>query len=157
MAIEMWRPFGMTVERSQPSRNLSDLQSEMNRLFDGVFGHPASVASERLWMPRCDLWETNDDLVVTFELPGVSEKDVTVSITGDLLTVKGERRWTDQAQEDRSYHRVERAYGKFERSLQVSVPVQPNKVKATYRDGMLTVTLPKAEDVKPRDIKIDIL
>ena len=155
MAIDMWRPFGMTVERSQPSRTLSDLQTEMNRLFEGVFGHPASVAGERMWAPRCDLWETNDDLVVTFELPGVSEKDVTVSITGDLLTVKGERRWTDQT--ERSYHRVERAYGKFERSLQVPIPVQPNKVKASYRDGMLTVTLPKAEDVKPRDIKIDIL
>src|SRR5688572_26261130 len=120
MAIEMWRPFGMTVERSQPFRGLSDIQAEMNRLFDGVFGHPASAAVERPWMPRCDLWETKDDLVIAFELPGVSEKDVTVSITGDLLTLKGDRRWDEKA-EEQSYHRVERTYGKFERSLQVAI------------------------------------
>ena len=100
----------MTVERSEPCRDLSDIQTEMNRLFDGVFGHPASVAGERLWTPRCDLWETKDDLVIAFELPGVNEKDVNVSITGDLLTLKGERRWDEKAQE-RSYHQLERAYG----------------------------------------------
>lgn len=156
MAIEMWRPFGVTMERSQPFRNLSDIQAELNRLFDGVFGHPSSVAGERLWTPRCDLWETEDDLVIAFELPGVNEKDLTVSITGDLLTLKGERRWDDKVQ-DRSYHQMERVYGRFERCLQIPIPVQPDKVKATYRDGVLTVTLPKAEEVKPRAIKIDIV
>jgi HSP20 family protein len=93
---------------------------------------------------------------VSFELPGVSEKDVNVSITGDLLTVRGERQWQEQAKND-NYHRLERMYGKFERSVQLPFPVQANKVKATYRDGVLVVTLPKAEEVKPREIKIDIL
>jgi HSP20 family protein len=156
MAMERWRPFG-TVERWQPFRGLSDIQSEMNRMFDTVFGHPAvSGSGERLWAPLCDMWETKEDLVVSFELPGVSEKDVNVSITGDLLTVRGERQWQEQAKND-NYHRLERMYGKFERSVQLPFPVQANKVKATYRDGVLVVTLPKAEEVKPREIKIDIL
>lgn len=153
MAIEMWRPFEVTVERT-PFRNLSDVQGEMNRMFEGVFGRPAAI--ERAWAARCDLWETKDELVVAFDLPGVNEKDVTVSITGDLLTLRGERRRPDAAQ-DVTYHHVERVYGKFERSIQVPIPVQPDKVKASYRDGVLTVMLPKVEEVKPREIKIDIL
>jgi HSP20 family protein len=109
-----------------------------------------------MWMPVCDVWETKDDVVISVELPGVNEKDVNVSITGDLLTVKGERRWEQSAKDD-SHHRLERAYGKFERTVQLPMPVQADKVTATYRDGILTVRLPKAEEVKPREIKIDIL
>jgi HSP20 family protein len=157
MAIERWRPFGSTVERWQPFRNVSELQTEMNRLFDSAFGgQPATSAGERMWMPACDVWETKDDIVVAFELPGINEKDVAVSMTGDLLTLRGERRWQPMEKDD-TYHRVERVYGKFERSLQLGVPVQADKVKASYRDGVLTVRLPKADEVKPREIKIDIL
>jgi HSP20 family protein len=157
MAMERWRPFGLTVDRWQPYRGLSDIQSEMNRMFDSVFGHPATPStSERIWAPVCDLWETKDDLVVNFELPGISEKDVNVSITGDVLTVKGERRWQD-VQKDDSYHRLERVYGKFERSVELPIPVQADKVKASYREGVLTVKLPKADEVKPRSIKIDVV
>jgi HSP20 family protein len=96
--------------------------------------------------------------VLTLDIPGVTEKDVHISITGDLLTVKGERRF-ERASEGtgNTYHRVERLYGKFERSVQLPTMVQTDKVKASYRDGVLTVTLPKAEEVKPREIKIDLL
>ena len=157
MAIEMWRPFGTTMDRWQPFRNLTDIQTEMNRMFDSVFGHSTAVpAGDRMWAPLCDLRETKDDLVVTFELPGVSEKDVHVSITGDLLTVKGERRW-DGNRKDDSYHRLERVYGTFERTLELPMPVQADKVKASYREGLLTVTLPKSEELKPREIKVDLL
>jgi HSP20 family protein len=146
------------VERWQPFRTISDIQSEMNRLFDSVFGHPATMPSgERMWIPLCDMWETRDEVALCFELPGVSEKDVSVSITGDLLTVKGERRFAHEDVKSDDWHRLERAYGKFERTVQLPMPVQANKVKATYRDGLLTVTLPKAEEVKPKEIKIDIL
>lgn len=156
MAMERWRPFG-SVERWPSFRSLSDIQTEMNRMFDSVFGQPAAVATaERIWAPVCDMWETKDDLVVSFELPGISEKDVTVAITGDVLSVRGERRW-ENAQKDDSYHRIERVYGKFERSVELPMPVQADKVKATYRDGLLSVHLPKAEEVKPREIKINIL
>src|SRR5213594_5078112 len=131
----------------------------MNRLFDSFFGRPLGTATgtgSRAWMPVVDMYETKDDLILSFELPGVREKDVSVSITGDLLTVKGERGF-DRDVTDESYRHVERVYGKFERSVQLPMPVQADKVKATYRDGMLEVKLPKAEEVKPKAIKIDIM
>ena len=157
MAIERWRPFGTTMDRWQPLRSLTEVQLEMSRLFDSVFGHPGAVArGERVWAPLVDMYETKEDVVLSFELPAVSEKDVNVSITGDLLTVKGERRF-DQELNEESYHRLERVYGKFERTVQLPMPVQPDKVKATYRDGMLQVKLPKAEEVKPRETKIELL
>ena len=154
MAMERWRPFGST-ERWEPFRNLNDIQGEVNRLFDSFLGRPAAPSAGR-WLPAIDMHETKDDLVLTVELPGVREKDVTVSITGDLLTIKGERRWADESKEQKFLH-VERAYGEFERLVQLPMAVQGDKVKAAYRDGVLQITLPKAEELKPREIKIDIL
>lgn len=139
IAIERWRPFGSTLDLWDPFRGLGDIQTEMNRLFDGFFGRSTSQGvSERVWAPAMDMYETKDDLVVTCELPGVEEKEVQASITNDVL-------------------RLERWYGKFERSLSLPMPVQTDKVKATYRDGVLEIKLPKAEAVKPKEIKIDIL
>ncbi len=147
---------------------LTDIQQEMNRLFDSFFGRPATMtAGDRLWVPLVDMYETKDDLHIAFEVPGVQEKEVfevpgvrekevSVSITGDLVTVKGERKWGSE-QTDDSYHRLERVYGKFERSVALPVPVQADKVKAAYRDGVLEIRLPKAEEVKPKEIKIDVL
>ena len=157
MAMERSRPFGGVISRWDPFRDLVEMQQEMNRVFDGFFGRPASAAAaERMWMPLCDMYETKDDLYVAFELPGVREKDVSVSISGDLLTLRGERKW-ERELKDENYHRLERVYGKFERSVPLPVPVEAEKVKATYRDGVLEIKLPKAEKVKPREIKIDIV
>ena len=156
MAMERWRPFG-TVDRWEPFRNVSDIQGEVNRLFDAFLGRPmAGPSGTRTWLPPVDMHETKDELVLTVEVPGVREKDVTVSITGDLLSIKGERRWDDEVK-DRQYLHMERATGQFERLVQLPMAVQVDKVKATYRDGVLQVTLPKAEELKPREIKIDIL
>ena len=138
MAMVRWSPFG-TAD-----------------LFDTFLGRPLMGPSTRAWLPAVDMHETKDDLVLTVELPGVSEKDVTVSITGDLLSIKGERRWNDEAR-DRQYLHTERVYGQFERLVQLPMAVQADKVKATFRDGVLQITLPKAEELKPREIKIDIL
>jgi len=155
--IDRWRPYGTAVERWEPFRNVNDIQGEMNRLFDSFFGRPATVAAgERMWAPLVDMYETKDDLFVTLELPGVREKDVHVSITGDMLTVKGERRFESDVK-DEGYYRLERVYGKFERSMPLAIPVQADKVKATYRDGVLEIRLPKVEEVKPKEIKIDLV
>ena len=158
MAMERWRPFG-SVERWDPFRGLGDIQSEMNRLFDNWSGNQGAAAGERMWLPAIDVHETKDEFVLTLDIPGVTEKDVKISITGDLLTVKGERRFEREGGEGtgNTYHRVERLYGKFERSVQLPMMVQTDKVKASYREGVLTVKLPKAEEVKPREIKIDLL
>jgi HSP20 family protein len=107
-------------------------------------------------MPAVDMHETKDDLVLRVEVPGVREKDVAVSITGDLLTVRGERRWEDESKDQKFLH-VERVYGQFERMIQLPMAVQTDKVKASYRDGVLEIKLPKAEELKPREIKIEIL
>jgi HSP20 family protein len=101
------------------------------------------------------MYETKDDLFVALELPGIREKDVNVSITGDMLTVKGDRRF-ERDVTDEGYYRLERVYGKFERSMPLPIPVQADKVKATYRDGVLEIRLPKVEEVKPKEIKIDV-
>jgi HSP20 family protein len=155
MGIDRWRPLTTSLSRWEPFRDLGEIQQEMNRLFDGFFGRPGAAAtSERMWMPLYDMYETKDELNVTFELPGISEKEVHVSITGDVLTLKGERKWEKQLNEE-SYHRLERVYGRFERSVPLPVPVQADKVKATYRDGVLEVKLPKAEEVKAKEIKVN--
>jgi HSP20 family protein len=139
MAMVHWTPFG-TAD-----------------LFDSFFGRRASAAAApRTWLPAVDMYETKDDLVLSLEVPGVSEKDVKVTINGDLLSIRGERRVDDEAK-DRQYLHVERVYGQFERLVQLPMAVQADKVKATYRDGLLQITLPKTEELKPREIKIDIL
>jgi HSP20 family protein len=157
MALVRFRPYGQAVD---PFRDLGDIQSEVNRLFDNFFGRPTQqqggTGMERVWAPAVDMHETKDDLVLTMEVPGVRDKDVAVSITGDLLSIKGERRFEHDVKEQQLLH-VERAYGKFERLVQLPIPVQADKVKASYRDGILEVRLPKTEEIKPKEIKVDIL
>ena len=153
MTVVRWRPVNQSVMRWDPFEEGGDLQSEMNRMFDGFFGR-SLTGLDRVWAPAVDMFETKDDLMVRAELPGMTEKDVELSITGDVLTLRGERNAAADGQE--SVHRNERWYGKFERSLTLPIPIQADKVKATYRDGVLTIQLPKAEEVKPRTIKIDV-
>jgi len=154
MAMVRWSPF-VSMERWDPFRNVSDIQEEVNRLLAGFLGRPTPATDVRSWAPAVDMHETKDDFVLKFELPGVKDKDVSLSITEDLLTVKGERAFTGDSEGENARH-IERVYGKFERSVRLPMPVQAEKVKATYRDGVLEVKLPKAEEVKPKAIKIDI-
>jgi HSP20 family protein len=147
----------LRFQRFDPLRDLVDVQSELNRVFDSYFGQRArsSPAVEANWAPPIDAYETKDELVVTVELPGVKEKDVHLSIVGTVLTLRGQRA-PDPAVRPESVHRVERWTGNFERQVELPVPVQPDKVRATYRDGVLEIHLPKVEEVKPREIKIQV-
>ena len=160
MAILKWRPMGQSLmgqsgERWDPFRELGDFRSEVNRVFDGFFGRAGTMAgADHVWAPAVDMYETKDDLVVTAELPGVNEKEVQLSITGDVLSLTGERMRDTKLE---SFHRGERWYGRFERHLSLPISVEPDKVKATFRDGVLTITLPKVEEIKPKSIKIDVL
>jgi HSP20 family protein len=154
MSVMRWRNQGL--EPWSSARDIDEVQSEMNRLFDSFFGRPTqSGVSERVWAPVADMHETKDELVIKLDLPGMNEKDIQLSITGDLLSVRGQRLQTQEVKEE-SYYRSERWAGRFERTFQLPIPVQTEKVRATYRDGVLTVTLPKVEEVKPKDIKIDV-
>jgi HSP20 family protein len=155
MALIRFRPFPQALD---PSRDVMDIQTQMNRLFDNFFGQPGQPWQpgmvERAWTPPVDMYETKNEVVVAVDLPGVNEKDIRLSITGDLLTIQGERQWSDQTREA-GHYRQERWFGKFERALSLPIPVETGQVKATYRDGVLTVKLPKTEGVKPKEIKID--
>jgi len=155
MAIVRFRPYG--VSGDPLTSGFSDIQTEMNRLFNDFFGRPVQVGGsmDRVWAPTVDMYETKDEVVVTADLPGLNEKDIHLSITSDLLNLKGERHWNQQLKDD-SHYRSERWFGKFERSLQLPVPVQADRVKASYRDGVLTISLPKTEEIRPREIKIDV-
>ena len=155
MAIVRFRPFSQAVDSF---RDFGDMQAEVNRLFDDFLGRPAQQpgSMERVWAPAVDMYETKDSLVVVAELPGLHEKDIHLSITGDVLSVRGERQWNQEVKQE-SYYRGERWYGKFERSLPLPMPVQADKVTAKYRDGVLTITLPKVEEIRPKEIKIDVL
>ena len=152
MALIRFRSFPQALDTS---RELTDIQSQMNRLFDNFLGQSApSSVMERVWAPAVDMYETKDAVVVSAELPGLNEKDIHLSIRGDLLTIQGERQWTDEARAA-SHYRQERWFGKFERSLPLPIPVESGQIKATYRDGVLTVKLPKSEGVRPKEIRIN--
>jgi HSP20 family protein len=144
------------LERMNPFRDLADVQNEMNRVFDAYFGRQARPGVvDRVWAPAIDIYETKDDLVVSADLPGVREKDVHLSITGEVLALRGQRLPDHQVKEE-NYHRIERWSGNFERHIQLPIPVQADRVRATYRDGVLEIRLPKVEEVKPREIKIEL-
>ena len=147
--MDRWR-----IQRFDPFRELTGMQAEINRAFDSYFG-PRTGVAERTWAPPIDVYETRDDLVVAVELPGVREKGIHVTMTGDVLSVCGQRGIAAEAREE-NYHRIERWSGTFERHVQLPIPVQADKIRASYRDGVLEIRLPKLEEVKPREIKIEV-
>jgi HSP20 family protein len=153
MALIRFRPFSQALD---PSRDLTDIQTQMNRLFANFLGQPTAPGLiGHVWAPAVDMDATKNEVVISAELPGISEKDIRLSITGDLLTIQGERRGNDEVK-DGSHYRRERWFGKFERTLALPMPVETGQVKVTYRDGVLTVKLPKVEEIKPKEIKIDV-
>ena len=145
----------MTLVRWLPRRNGSELRTEMDRLFEN-FLSPSSLHLE--WgglSPAVDVEETPDAYVFRADLPGVVSKDVKVTVHGDTLTLRGERR-REEKKSDGTLHRVERSYGEFERSFTLGAPVKADQVKASYRDGVLEIHVPKADEAKPREIDVQV-
>jgi len=134
----------------------SNLRDEMNSLFEGG-GWPTLTPQAQLftgWTPALDLYQTNDDIVAVVELPGMRKEDIELSLHDGMLTISGERK--DESAEGEKTGRTERFIGKFRRSISLPTRVDANKVNATYKDGILTVTLPKAEEVKPKQIQVNV-
>jgi len=156
MLLERWQPRVQSLTRWGPFAEMTDLRREMDHIFGEFFGRtPSSMAAtEAMWSPLVDIHETKDSFLLMAELPGVKQEDVEVSVEGDTLTLKGERKREAEVKEDQ-YHRIERSYGRFERSILLPSVVDPNRVKATYRDGVLEVQLPKKEEAKPKAVKIE--
>jgi HSP20 family protein len=128
----------------------------MNRLVD-VFSKRADRAAtpqEVAWTPAADIYETKDEMVAVLELPGVSQKEINISLVGDTLSVRGERHREDQVGEE-NYYRVERTYGPFSRTLLLPSMVDADRIKAVYNNGLLEIRLPKREEAKPKPIPIE--
>ena|SRR5690242_14928483 len=142
------------IRLRENSGMLSDFQSQMNQLFDSFLGQNPAAPMERAWAPLADVWETPDEMVISVEMPGFTEKDIRLSVTGDQVLIQGERRWDGDDPQKATFHRRERWYGKVERAFSLPMPVETSKVAGNFRDGVLTVRLPKAEGIKPREIKI---
>ncbi len=144
----------MTIVRWEPLRELSTLQNEMNRLFNTVFDAPESASAPlRRWMPSMDLVETPEHFVLRADLPGMDEGDVRIELEDTVLTVSGERR-AEHEDTKEGYHRVERAFGSFSRTLTLPKGVDPEAVSARFDRGVLEVRIPKPEERKPRKIAI---
>ena len=147
----------MSVMRWDPFRDLTSIQDEMNQMFDRVFGRRGSSAEaaggRATWAPAVDISERKDAYVVTVEVPGVKPEDLDVTLEDGLLTIQGERRMEEETSE-RQYHRVERRYGGFRRSITLPSQVRSDSIEADYSDGVLQVVVPKAEEAKPKKITV---
>ncbi len=146
MAVTKWDPF----------RDLNMLQDRMNRLFDdaGRGWRSDEPISTTTWSPAIDIFETEGEIVVKAELPGLERKDITVHLENNVLTLRGERRFEKEAKEE-NYHRIERSYGGFSRAFSIPMTVDEQSINADYKDGILNIRLPKKEQAKPKQIKIN--
>ena len=142
------------MTRWEPFRGLNTLQEQVNRLFEDSVARRGQ-AEPASWAPAVDVYETENELVVKADLPDVQEKDIDVRVENNTLTIRGERRFSNEVHED-NYLRVERAYGTFTRSFSLPDTVNTEAIKAEYRDGVLSVRMPKREETKPKQIKISI-
>lgn len=146
----------MAITRWDPFRDLSILQERMNRVFEdaAVRGwksdEPSATTS---WSPAVDIYETDSEIMVQAELPGIDRKDIALQLENNVLTLKGDRRFEKETNQE-NYHRIERSYGGFSRAFTIPTIVDEDKIRADYRDGILKIALPKKEQVKAKQIKI---
>jgi HSP20 family protein len=144
----------MALVRWDPSREVDSLQSEVNRLFDTFFGGaPANGRGLRRWVPPMDLMETEDHLILRADLPGLDSEDVNIEVKDSVLTVSGEREAEHEEKTD-GFHRVERAFGTFSRSMSLPSRIDADKITASFEKGVLEVRIPKPEERRPHRVEI---
>ena len=141
------------LNRWEPVREMMTLREAMDRLFDDAFTHPISVRDGGWSAPAVDMYQTDDEVVVKAALPGFKAEEVQINVTGDMLTLRGEVKHEEE-KKDRSWHIREHRWGSFERSVALPTAVVADKANADFDNGILTITLPKAEEVKPRAISV---
>lgn len=142
----------MSIVRWKPRGEIFAIQDEINRVFDGLFGGMREDDSPVL-VPPTDIVEDGEEFVVSIELPGMSKDDVKLTLKDDSLTVSGSKKRESESREDR-YYRVERSYGSFCRTINLPSKVDSSKILAEFKNGILTIRLPKSEEAKPKEIAI---
>ena len=141
------------LTRWEPVREMMSLREAMDRLFDDAFTHPLTLRDGGWSAPAIDLYQTDDEVVVKAALPGFKADEVQINVTGDVLTLRGELKHEEEKQE-RSWHIREQRWGSFERSIALPTAVVADRANADFSNGILTISLPKAEEVKPKTITV---
>lgn len=155
MSIIRWNP---THELDRWPGDFFGMQREINRVFDsflrgGIQADEAFASS--YWSPAVDIAEHENEFVMKIELPGVSMDDVKISLESNILTIKGEKK-QEKEEKNKNFHSVERSYGSFQRSFTLPATVKSDKIDAFFKDGILSITLPKAEEAKPKQIEVKV-
>jgi HSP20 family protein len=144
-----------TLTQFQPFRGVSTFQDQINRLFNEAFDRSSDGGSLTPWSPSVDIYETEQNLVVKADLPDIKPEELDIRVENNILTIRGERQFEKKVNES-NYLRVERAYGSFSRSFALSNTVNSEAIQADYKNGVLTLTIPKREEAKPKQIKVRV-
>ena len=150
MALVKWDPF----------KELENIQKRISKILEEPFfglrpKYEEETLLETQWAPAVDVYEDKDNIIINAEIPGVKKEDIKIELTGNQLTISGERK-LEKEEKKKNYHRIERFYGNFMRTFTIPDTVQKDKISASYKDGVLKVVLPKAEEAKPKEIKIEV-
>ena len=140
---------------AQPFRGATTLQEQINRAFGDVVGRTSEESNLTPWAPAVDIYETENELVVKADLPDVNPQDLDIRVENNILTIRGERKFETKVNED-NYLRIERAYGSFSRSFSLTNSVKSDAIKADYQNGVRTLSIPKREEAKPKQIKVNV-
>ena len=148
MALVRWRPF----------EDLLNMHDELSRFFDDFFGErlPARQSKEGAsWIPRVDISENDDEIIVHADIPGMEKDNIKITLTDNVLSISGEKK-IERDEKKANYHRVERVFGSFQRSFYIPTNVDASKISASYKNGVLEVKLPKKEEAKPKEIPVKV-
>jgi HSP20 family protein len=144
-----------TLTRFEPFSVAGNLQDQINRVFNDVLGRSGEESNLTTWAPAVDIFETEHELVVKADLPDIDPKDLDIRVENNILTIRGERKFEKKVDQN-NYLRVERAYGSFARSFSLANTVNSEAIKADYQNGVLTLSIPKREEAKPKQIKVNV-
>jgi HSP20 family protein len=144
-----------TLTQFHPLRGVSTLQDQINRLFEGASNRSSDEGNLTTWAPAVDIFETEHNLVVKTDLPDVKPEELDIRVENNILTIRGERKFEKKVNES-NYLRVERSYGSFSRSFSLSNTVNTESIQAEYKNGVLTLSIPKREEAKPKQIKVHV-
>lgn len=145
----------MLVKWQNPVRNLFSVNNDLNNFFGDFFDNRLGEREEMQISPRVNIEENENEWTISAELPGVTKDDIKVNFQDGILTLSGEKK-LEKEEKDKNYHRIERSYGKFSRSLRITNSIVVDKIDAQFKDGILSITLPKAEEAKPKLIDVKV-